>query len=156
MTDGNLVVKMIVDHIKGRLAGIIGPGDRLWSYSFVDDVAAGHVAALERGRQGDRYFLAGPTVDMNAFFATLQTVAGVAPPRRHIPYGIASLLGFSLFAWAELTGQPPLLTHEVVDVFREHWAYSSVKAGTALGYKATPLEEGLRRTLAWLRAEGHV
>jgi farnesol dehydrogenase len=156
MTDGNLVVKMIVDHIKGRLAGIIGPGDRLWSYSFVDDVAAGHVAALERGRQGDRYFLAGPTVDMNAFFATLQTVAGVAPPRRHIPYGIASLLGFSLYAWAELTGQPPLLTHEVVDVFREHWAYSCVKAGTALGYKATPLEEGLRRTLAWLRAEGHV
>jgi len=149
-------VKMIVDHLNGRLAGIIGPGDRLWSYSFVEDVAAGHVAALESGRRGDRYFLAGPNVDMNGFFSTLQTVSGVAPPRRHIPYGVAALLGFALYGWAELTGQPPLLTHEVVDVFREHWAYSCAKAEKALGYKATSLEEGLRRTLAWLRAEGGI
>lgn len=156
MTDGNLVVKMIVDHVRGRLAGIIGPGDRLWSYSFVEDVAAGHVAALEKGRRGDRYFLSGPNVDMNGFFAALQSVSGVAPPRRHIPYGVAALLGFGLHAWAELTGQPPLLTHEVVDVFREHWALSCAKAEKALGYRATALEEGLRRTLAWLRAEGHV
>ena len=156
MTDGNLVVKMIVDHLEGRLAGIIGPGDRLWSYAFVEDVAAGHVAALERGQRGERYFLAGPNVDMNTFFATLQAVAGVAPPRRHIPYAVASFLGLTLYAWAELAGHPPLLTHEVVDVFREHWAYSSAKAEKSLGYRATPLEEGLRRTLAWLRAEGHL
>ena len=156
MTDGNLVVKMIVDHLEGRLAGIIGPGDRLWSYAFVEDVARGHVAALEKGQKGDRFFLGGPNVDLNGFFKTLQEVAGVAPPRRHIPYAVATLLGAALYGWAELTGQPPLLTHEVVGVFREHWAYSSAKAEDALGYRPTPLKEGLRRTLEWLRAEGRV
>ena len=59
--------------------------------------------------------------------------------------------GWLLYAWAELTGAPPLLTHEVVGVFREHWAYDSNKARRELGYRLTPLREGLRRTLAWLR-----
>ena len=43
---------MIADHLRGRFPGVVGPGDRLWSYSFVEDVAAGHVAALEKGRAG--------------------------------------------------------------------------------------------------------
>ena len=49
MTDGNLVVQMIADHLNGRLPGAHRPGDRLWSYAFVEDVAEGHVLALERG-----------------------------------------------------------------------------------------------------------
>ena len=59
---------------------MIGPGDRLWSYSFVEDVAAGHVAALEKGREGERYLLAGDNVDMNGFFAQLAEWRGW--PRR--------------------------------------------------------------------------
>jgi farnesol dehydrogenase len=154
LTDGNLVVKMVLDHMKGRNPGIIGPGDRRWSYAFVEDVARGHVAALERGRKGERYFLCGENVDMNGFFAALQDVAGVKPPSVHIPYAAASVLGRALWLWAELTGHPPLLTHQVVGVFREHWAYSSAKAEGELGYRRTPLREGLARTVAWLRQTG--
>ena len=150
LTDGNLVVKMIADHLGGRFPGIIGPGDRLWSYAFVEDVAAGHLLALEKGRSGERYFLCGENVSMNGLFDTLRDVAGVAPPR-HLPYGVAASLGYALYAWAELTGRDPLLTHEVVNVFREHWAYSSAKAERELGYRPTRLREGLRRTVEWLR-----
>jgi len=146
---------MVADHLRGRFPGIIGPGDRLWSYAFVEDVAEGHVAALEKGRRGERYFLCGDNVAMNAFFVALGEIAGVPPPRRHIPYGVATALGWSLYAWAELTGQPPLLTHEVVDVFRQHWAYSSAKAEQELGYRWRPLRDGLRRTVDWLRQNGH-
>lgn len=156
LTDGNLVVKMAVDHVKGRFAGIVGPGDRLWSYAYVADVAAGHVAALERGRRGERYFLCGENADMRTLFATLARVTGVAAPRRHVPYAAASALGFMLYLWAELTGHPPLLTHEVVGVFREHWAYASDKARRELGYAPTSLEQGLRLTFDWLRERGHV
>ena len=152
MTDGNLVVKMAADHMAGRFPGIVGPGDRLWSYAFVEDVAAAHVAALERAPAGSRYFLGGENADMNAFFAALAEVSGTPPPRRHIPYAAASALGYALFLWAELTGLPPQLTPEVVAVFREHWAYSSARAQRELGYRPTPLREGLRRTVEWLRA----
>ncbi len=151
-TAGNIVVNMIADHLRGALPGVIGPGDRLWSYAYVEDVAAGHVDALERGRAGERYLLAGENVGMNDFFRLLSEVGGVAAPRRHIPYAAASSLGWLLHAWAELTGLPPLLTHEVVGVFREHWAYTSAKAERELGYHVTPLREGLRRTLEWLRS----
>jgi len=154
LTDGNLVVKTILDHLAGRLPGIVGPGDRLWSYAFVEDVAAGHVAALERGRRGERYFLAGENVSMTGFFATLEEVSGRPAPRRHVPYAAASALGFLLYLWAELTGLPPQFTHREIAVFREHWAYSSAKAEAELGYRPTPLRDGLRRTLDWLRESG--
>jgi farnesol dehydrogenase len=152
LTDGNLVVKMAADHMAGRFPGIVGPGDRVWSYAFVDDVAAGHAAALERGAPGSRYFLAGENVTMNGFFATLAEVSGTPPPTRHIPYAAASALGYALYLWAELTGLPPQLTHEVVGVFRQHWAYTSARAERELGYGKTPLREGLRKTVEWLRA----
>ncbi len=51
VTEGNLVGGMVADHLKGRLPGLIGAG-RIWSFSFVDDVAAAHVAALESGVPG--------------------------------------------------------------------------------------------------------
>ena len=52
MTDGNIVARMIADHLNGRLPGLVGPGDRRWSYAFVEDVAEGHALALEKGRAG--------------------------------------------------------------------------------------------------------
>jgi farnesol dehydrogenase len=156
LTDGNLVVKMIADHLHGRLPGIVGGGDRLWSYAFVEDVAEGHRLALEKGRAGERYFLAGENVTMDGLFARLAELSGVPAPRRHIPYGVARALGLGMWAWAELTGHEPQLTHQVVDVFREHWAYSPAKAEAELGYKCRSLREGLRETVAWLRDSGLV
>jgi farnesol dehydrogenase len=154
LTDGNLVVKTMLDHLQGRMPGIVGPGDRIWSYAYVDDVAEGHVQALARGRAGERYFLGGDNVSMNGFYEQVAELTGVRPPRRHIPYGVAWALGLGMWAWAELTGHQPRLTHQVVNVFREHWAYSSAKAQAELGYACRPLREGLRITLDWLRGRG--
>jgi farnesol dehydrogenase len=154
LTDGNIIVKMIRDHLRGRLPGMLGPGDRLWSYAFVDDVAAGHAAALERGLPGERYFLCGENATLDGLFARLSEVSGVAPPRVHVPFAAASAIGFLAFLWAELSGHAPQFTHREVAVFREHWAYSSAKAERELGYAPTPLREGLRRTVGWLRESG--
>ena len=156
MTEGNIVVKMVIDHARGRMPAILGPGDRLWSYAYVDDVADGHLLALERARPGERFFLAGENVDMNGFFATVHEVSGLKPPRWHVPYAVAAALGLGMLAWAELTGHPPQLTHREVAIFREHWAYSSAKAERELGYRVRPLREGLRLTVDWLRANGLV
>lgn len=156
LTDANLVVQMIADHLNGRLPGMIGPGDRLWSYSYVDDVARGHLAALERGKRGERYFLCGENATLTDLFRALSEITGKAAPSRHIPYGVATALGLCLWTWAELSGHPPLLTHNEVGVFREHWAYLSTKAERELGYARTPLREGLRLTVDWLKQEGRV
>lgn len=156
LTDGNLVVQMVADHLRGRLPGLVGPGDRLWSYSFVEDVAEGHVQALTRGRSGERYFLCGENASLARLFSLVEEISGCPVPKRHIPLGVASALGRLMALWADLTGLPPRLTNGVVEVFRQHWAYSSARAQRELGYRVTPLDEGLRTTISWLKAEGHV
>jgi farnesol dehydrogenase len=156
LTEGNIVVRMLLDHVHGRLPGLIGKGDRLWSYAFVEDVARGHRLALEKAPRGGRFLLCGENATHVQLFDLFQRLHGTKPPRVLIPYPLASLTGRLLWAWAELTGHPPLLTHEVVGVFREHWAYTSAHAEQALGYERTPLETGLGATVSWLREAGHV
>ena len=156
MTEGNIVARMITDHLNGRLPALVGPGDRRWSYAFVDDVAEGHAQALEKGRGGDRFVLGGEDATLAQLFALVQAATGHAPPRLHLPYAVATAIGRAQWLWAEATGHAPQLTHGEVGVFREHWACDSRKAVERLGYRPRPLTEGLMETIGWLRREGLV
>jgi farnesol dehydrogenase len=155
LTDGNIIAKMIADQMNGRLPGIVGPGDRLWSYSFVEDVARAHVAALERGRKGERYLLAGDNATLTEVFAAASARAGRDLSPRKLPYGLSRLVGRAMWFWADLTGKMPDLTHQAVGIFEKHWAYRSDKAIRELGYRVRPLAEGIGDTVDWLVAEGH-
>ena len=155
LTDGNIIVKMIADQMNGRLPGIVGPGDRLWSYAFVEDVARAHVAALERGRKGERYLLAGDNATLTQVFAAASARAGRDLSPRKLPYGLSRLVGRAMWFWADLTGKMPDLTHQAVGIFEKHWAYRSDKAIRELGYRVRPLAEGIADTVDWLVAEGH-
>ena len=155
LTDGNIIAKMVADQMNGRLPGIVGPGDRLWSYSYVDDVAAGHVTALERGVRGERYFLAGDNATLTQVFAAASARTGRDLQPRRLPYGLSRLVGRSMWLWADLTGRVPDLTHQAVGIFEKNWAYRSDKAVRDLGYRVRPLEDGIRDTVDWLREEGH-
>jgi farnesol dehydrogenase len=156
LTEGNIVARMIADHLSGRLPGLIGQGDRRWSYAFVEDVAEGHAQALEKARPGDRFVLGGENATLERVFQLVQEISGKAPPRLHIPYPLASALGRLQWLWAELSGHPPQLTHGEVFVFREEWACNSSRAMSELGYTWRPLAEGLRETIRWLAATGEL
>src|SRR5438477_6555941 len=91
MTEGNLVGRLIADHLKGRLPGLIGP-EHPWSLSFAEDVAAGFAAALERGRIGGRYLLGGENASQEQVFAVVRRLTGRPMPRR-LPFAIASAIG---------------------------------------------------------------
>jgi farnesol dehydrogenase len=154
-TEGNLVGRLLADHLAGRLPGVIGP-ERLWSFSYVGDVASGHVTALERGRPGAHYGLGGETAPQRRVFELLQAATGVRVPRR-IPYAAAHLAG-TVEEWrARLTGRPPLVTRGAVEIFRHDWPVDSRAAVADLGYTMTPLATGfaeLLRELAPQAASG--
>jgi farnesol dehydrogenase len=156
MTEGNIVARLVADHLNGRLPALVGPCDRRWSYAFVDDVALGHALALEQGAAGERFVLGGENATLAQLFSLVQELAGAAPPRWKLPYQAASALGALQWLWAELTGKPPQLTPGEVGVFREHWACDSRRSEERLGYRSRPLAEGLGETLDWLRREGLV
>jgi len=155
LTDGNIIAKMLADQMNGRLPGIVGPGDRLWSYSFVEDVARAHVAALDRGHKGERYLLGGDNATLQQVFAAASARAGRDLSPRKLPYGLSRLVGRAMWFWADLTGKMPDLTHQAVGIFEKNWAYRSDKATRELGYRVRPLAEGIGLTVDWLVAEGH-
>ena len=148
-TEGNLVGRLIADHLRHRLPGLVGPENR-WSYAYVDDVAAGHCAALERGRVGGRYALGGENAPQRRVFEIVQQLTGRRPPPR-IPCPTADLLGAAEELRVALFGGTPLLTRGAVEIFRHDWSLDSSEAIRDLGYTLTPLTEGVTRTLSSIR-----
>ena len=156
LTQVDHLVQLLLRHARGKLPGMLGRGDRRQCFALVDDVAAGFVAALERAEPGSAYILGGDNRTVRDLFRAFHDASGVAPPRKRIPYGMAAFVG-RLQRWrAELTGIEPDLTDEVVAICRHEWAYSSARAEADLGYHVTPLEEGVRRTVTWLREIGEL
>ena len=154
VTEGNLMYRLLRDCLAGTFPGTLGRGDRRICYAFVDDVADGFHRALRQGRRGERYILGGENPTMAEFLDCLERVAAITVRRRRIPFWVAATIG-RLQRWrARWFGTPPELTDGVVGVYRHEWAYSSRKAEQELGYRITPLADGLRRTVDWMRSGG--
>jgi farnesol dehydrogenase len=153
ITSGNLVSKVVADIIRGKFPGVLGDGRTVWTYSFVEDVVEGHLAALEKGRPGERYILGGESVTMERFVAMAAGLAGVEAPRRHIPFWVAKAGAFVEETLATARRREPQLSRQVVEIYRHHWVYSSAKAQRDLGYRITPLMSGLAQTISWVRTQ---
>ncbi len=154
MTEGNLVVRHVLDLLHRRLPALVGTPDHRWCYVFVDDVARGIAQVLEGARPGARYVLGGENVRLGGFYALVEELSGVPVPRRRLPDGVAKALGAVQKGWARLRGATPPLTPDLVEVYRHDWAYSSARAAADLGYAPRGLRAGLAATLAWLEETG--
>ena len=156
LTAGNHVVHLLLQHARGKLPGMLGNGDLRQCFAYIDDVAGGVVHALERGKGGEGYILGGENRTGVELFDAFQTAAGIAPPKRRIPFWAASAIGKAQRWRAELFNIEPELTDEVVGIYRHEWAYRSDKAAAELGYCVTPFAEAIARTVAWLRESGEL
>lgn len=149
-TEGNLLGRLIADHLNNRLPALIGP-ENPWSFAYVDDVAAGHCAALERGAPGARYALGGENAPQRRAFEIVHELTGRRPPMR-MPFAVATMLGALEEMRVAAFGGTPLVTRGAVEIFRHDWSLDSSQAIRDLDYSITPLREGIRRTLAPLAA----
>jgi dihydroflavonol-4-reductase len=144
--------KLLLDLARGRVPGVT-PGVN----NFVDvrDVAAGMVAAWQRGVAGQRYILGGHNLDYGALFALAAPRAGRKPPRLTLPRVFADVVGRAGDLQAALTGREPLLTSAAIAwSYCDRFRVSSAKAQRALGYTISPLEPALDAALADFRARG--
>ncbi len=150
-TVGNLVGGMVEQYLTGKFPGLLGSGEQRWSFAYNAEVAAAHLAALERGKTGEEYLLGGDNRSLNDFFRVLADVSGVRSSVRHLPYLAGKLLGAGELALAKLFSRTPQLTPGVVEIFKHDWIYSSAKAARELGYRVPALEDGLKKTLSIVR-----
>lgn len=143
---------IILDFLRGAMPAYIDTG-----LNFVDvrDVAEGHLLALERGRDGERYILGAENLTLEEFYQRLSAVSGLPAPRRRIPYWLAFAFALASTGWARLTGRPPRAPLEGVRMARKKMFVASEKARRELGYEPRPIDGALRRAVEWFRANGY-
>jgi len=151
ITDSNTVGKIVSGYLKGRWRFIPGNGEQVANYAFLDDVVAGHIAAMDKGSVGERYILGGHDISFNGFFKTLQLISNKELGMIRIPLKLIQF--YSRLEWLKtrLTGIPPVFLPEFADRLKYDQKYSSAKAITQLGYSITPFAEGLAKTVNYLR-----
>jgi NAD+-dependent farnesol dehydrogenase len=154
LTEGNILVRHLLDLAHGKLPALVGKAERRWNYVFVDDVATGIVATLEQGGSGHRYMLGGENVTQDELYRLVGEIGGIRVPRMRMPDFLATASGAAMKAWARMSGGVPRLTPDLVEIYRHDWAYDSATAGREIDYHPRSLRSGLETTIAWLRESG--
>lgn len=151
MSDSNAVSKLIEQYINGKWKLMPGDGMRTGCYAYIDDITDGHIKALERGTPGERYILGGENVDYHRLFELIRKHSGVNKKLYNVPMPLMLAFGQSQILKYRLTGTPPLLTPSWVKKYLYDWSLSSEKAIKDLAYTITPLDDGIRQTVEWLK-----
>lgn len=158
--DPHLFPRVFDRAAKGRLRQI-GKGDNRVDLTYIDNVAQGHVDALEaliNGKGGGQaYFLTqDEPVSLWPFVNRVLEAAGYKPITKKIPLGLAKSVGGiceGIWHLFRLSGEPPMTRFVAVEMAKDHW-FSSAKAGKLLGYQPRiSMEEGLERYLKSLKSE---
>ncbi|HEU4497111.1 MAG TPA: SDR family oxidoreductase [Flavobacterium sp.] len=151
ITDSNTVGKMVTGYLNGSWRFIPGDGRAIANYVFLDDVVNGHLAAMQKGRNGERYILGGEDVSFNEFFETLGQITGIKRKLYKVP--VSLIKGFSLIELLKtnLFGLPPKFLPAFADRLRCNQKYSSKKAMLELDYQITPFVTGLGKTVAYFK-----
>jgi dihydroflavonol-4-reductase len=145
--------QLIVEFLRRRMR-LVPPGGR--NFAYVGDVAAGMLAALERGRSGEIYICGGENLTYRQFFTAVARAAGVAAPIGTLPRAAVLAAGAAGSFYQTLTGRPALVDRRMARLGSQGAWYTSTKAIRELDLPQTPIAGAINEALAWLRRAGHL
>jgi dihydroflavonol-4-reductase len=145
--------RIVVEAAMGRIPAFVDTGLNL---VHVDDVAAGHILAMENGRVGERYILGGQDASLREMLAVIAELTGRKAPTVNLPRTPLYPLAWAAEAVAQITGREPMLTRDSLKMASHHMFFTSAKAERELGYTARPYRQALADALTWFRAEGYL
>ena len=145
--------RIIVEAACGRIPGFVDTGLNL---VHVDDVAAGHLAALEHGVVGERYILGGANVTFADMLADIARLVGRKPPRLRIPRAAVMPIAYAAEALARFTGREPFATVDGVRMAKHRMFFTAAKAERDLGHRPRPYIAGLEDAIHWFRENGYL
>jgi len=123
----------------------------------VEDVANGHVLAMDRGSIGEGYILGGQNLSFSQVFETLCDLTGLAEPSAPKSKGLLQFAGALFELNARFRGGEPRITSRLARDYVDAYAYvTSAKAEKALGYTHRSAREALARSVRWFLANGYV
>lgn len=141
--------RIIVEAASGRMPAFVDTGLNL---AHVDDVAEGHLLALEKGRVGESYILGGENVTLRDMLTVIALIRGGNPPRVRLPRVPLFPLAFAAEMAARLTGTEPFLTRDALRMAGYHMFFTSARAERELGYHSRPYRAALEDAIAWYGA----
>ncbi|MBN2520004.1 MAG: NAD-dependent epimerase/dehydratase family protein [Bacteroidales bacterium] len=141
--------KMIYSIFKGKSPGYTKGGR---NYIAVKDVCVGIVNALTKGKIGECYILGNKNLSYNEIFILIAKVTNTVPPKFFIPNFVVKLYGFILTQIARITFTEPLFSYRMAQMSCDDHYYSSAKAVKELELPQTPIEEAIKETFEWMKA----
>jgi dihydroflavonol-4-reductase len=140
--------QVIVDFMKGRMPAYIETGMNIVD---VDDVATGHLLAMEKGRIGERYILGNKNLMLREVLEILSRLTSVKAPTIKLPRLAILPLAYLNLWIANITGQAPRIPLEGVKMAKYKMHYDCGKAIRELGIPQTPPEVALEKAVKWFR-----
>jgi len=145
--------QIVVDFLNGRIFGYVDTGLNIID---VEDVAAGHLLAAERGKVGERYILGGENLTLKQVLDLLAEISGRPPARLRIPHWLAQGWSYLDVAIARLDhGRVPAATPDKVRLARRYEFFDPGRAVRELGLPQTPARVALRKAVEWYLANGY-
>ncbi|MBI1182506.1 MAG: NAD-dependent epimerase/dehydratase family protein [Alphaproteobacteria bacterium] len=145
--------RVVVEAALGHMPAYVDSG---LNVVHVDDVAAGHLAALEHGRIGERYILGGQDVTLRDLLESIGRLTGRNMPLFGLPRAPLFPLAWANEALARFRGKEPFLNLDTLRMARHNMFYSSAKAAAELGYRARAYHVALADALDWFRSVGMI
>jgi len=143
--------RILIEAATGRIPAFVDTGLNL---VHVDDVAAGHLAAMDKGAVGERYILGGQNVSLRQMLGDIAKLSGRKPPTVNLPRAPLYPLAYAAEAVARITGKEPFVTVDALKMASHHMFFTSAKAERDLGYQARPYGQALADALAWFAQAG--
>ena len=145
--------RIVVDFLKKKFPAYVDTGLNLVD---VRECARGHLAALEKGRSGERYILGGENLTLKQILDKLAAITGLPSPRVRLPYAVALASGVvDTVVTGVVLRREPRVTLDAVRMGRKKMFVSSAKAERELGWKAVPVDAALRRAVQWFNDNGY-
>ena len=145
--------RIVVDFLKKKFPAYVDTGLNLVD---VAECAQGHIAALEKGRSGERYILGGENLTLKQILDRLADITGLPSPKIKVPYVVALATGVvDQVVTGYIRNREPRATIDAVRMGRKKMFVSSGKAEHDLGWKTVPVNAALRRAVEWFRANGY-
>jgi dihydroflavonol-4-reductase len=145
--------KIILDFLNGKMPGYVETG---LNFVGVEECAAGHLLAAEKGKVGERYLLGAENLTLKGLLDLLAQITGLRAPGMKIPHGVALGVAYLDTAFSRLVGKEPQIPVEGVKIARHKMFVDASRAQRELGFRPGPVAAALERAVRWYRANGYV
>ena len=146
--------KLVLDFLNGRMPAYV---DTVLNVAHVDDLAAGQVLALEKGRTGRSYILGGENMTLQQLLAELAVLTGLPAPYGKVPKSLAlAVAAVSELVEGRLLRRHPSVPLEAARMSTSQMSFDSSRARQELGYAPRPAVEALEASARWFAGSGMV